>query len=163
MTIDLCVMSEVQKAYVAGLMDSDGCITVAKQSPSKTSRAKTDLHYALATVTNTNEAMMRWLKDNVGGAYSNRTTGRFKQLHIDNNWKDRYEWRVTGKKAEKFLEDIQPYLVIKRKQCELAMSIGKLREQLNVRMGETLSQEVVEKREQVKQEIHRLNKKGRPQ
>lgn len=164
--IDLCVapvintMSIADAAYVAGLIDGEGCITMVCQAPAKRSRAKSDLHYVLVTITNTHIGIMEWLQEVVGGRAANRTEGTKSQDRmVQNNWKDRYEWRVTGKKAYALLEQIEPYLVIKKEQCKIALAMRDLG-QWSSSNGCT-SEVLLAQRQKLMDEIRLLNKKGR--
>lgn len=60
----------VALAYLAGVIDSDGCIAISKyydtKKPNRSPRYVVDL-----TVVNTSVRLMNWLVDNYGGSYSN--------------------------------------------------------------------------------------------
>lgn len=42
------------------------------------------------------------------------------------NWRDVYEWSLTSQKAMQVIRLLQPYLILKKKQAELALESGQL-------------------------------------
>lgn len=93
--------------YVAGFMDSDGCIHVDARG---SRRYEVGQKY---------EAICVALKNQYGGSISK-----------DKN--ECFHWRVSWNDGEKFITDIAPYLISKRKQAELAIG-KKAGDALNVR------------------------------
>lgn len=94
-------------AYLAGLFDGEGCITVAKASTVN----KLILHVNFA---NTYFPLIETFKRIYSGWH--QTT----PLHGNN--KESYRWWITKKdQQEKFLLQVLPYLIIKREQAKLAL------------------------------------------
>lgn len=153
-------------AYLAGLIDSDGHITVARSQPSQRSRAKSTMHYPIVGVTNTDERMLQWIVDTFGGSYSCRMGEHMKQKSVERGWKDRYDWRMTGKKCLTLLDEVKEYLVIKRDRAELVLQFRNHEEtikNLTTRSGEVVPAGVIEDRERIREMVLSLNKRGRPQ
>lgn len=77
-------------------------------------------------------------------------------------------WRLEANKAEVFLRDIQQFLVVKREQCDLALSVrdhmkngGILtRGGREYRPGSEKDQKIIAFREAAKAKMHVLNKRG---
>ena len=103
----------VALAYLAGVIDSDGCIAISKyydtKKPNRSPRYVVDL-----TVVNTSVRLMNWLVDNYGGSYSKR------RKHSESH-KDTYSWKYTNSKAVTLLALIKPYLVEKWDRAENAI------------------------------------------
>ncbi len=99
-------------AYTAGIVDGEGSIMILKTSSPSTTRGYT--YQLKVAVTNTNEWLVQWMKFQHGGGIS---------MQIPKNPKDKnvFHWRVTAKQAYRFLKDIEPYLILKRNQAELAL------------------------------------------
>ena len=89
--------SEVERAYLAGLLDADGCITYINH------RSRGGAPQLIVAVANTNQRVLYHLKRLWGGCVS---TG---------------QWRVASVGAEKILEKILPYLIIKEDRALLAL------------------------------------------
>ena len=95
-------------AYLAGVMDADGCIRIRGE---KRKRAPSSL---AVIVTNGDASLVIWLRDRFGGKPYSRGTQR-----CWNIW-----W--TAKKAVYILEGIYPFLIVKQKQAELALAFQDL-------------------------------------
>ena len=100
-------------AYIAGIVDGEGCITLARA----TRKHPTSLcGYSIDTlviVSNTNKWLLEYLKFAFGGSVRAQKLGE--------NRKVCYHWRLSSRQAEAFLELILPYLHLKRPQAELAL------------------------------------------
>lgn len=110
---DLTIPREsVALAYLAGIIDGEGCISVdAVPSPSTGAPS----HNLRVVVTNTSERLILWLKS-IGG------TVRLSQRRtVPRHWLPIYRWVVHGKNASTLLAAILPFLVIKRDQAMLAL------------------------------------------
>lgn len=98
-------------AYTAGIIDGEGCISIAKR---KRPTHRNGYGYELVVhVTNTNEWLVHWLQMQYGGyvAFHKRQAP----------YKDIWNWDICNHKAQGFLESILPYLQMKRPQGELAI------------------------------------------
>ncbi len=104
-----------QLAYTAGIVDGEGSIFIAKH---KSPRCK--LGYTLdmkVSVVNTDEWLTLWLESQYGGR-------SYPKKLIDGN-KPAFEWIISGSHALDFLEEIVPYLCLKKHQAEIAISFQK--------------------------------------
>jgi len=100
-------------AYVAGIVDGEGCITITNIGGNYDS--KKFLGVAIE-VGNTNPWIAQFLEMNFGGHHY---TKKFKN---NPTWKPCHYWKVTSKSAVEFLKIILPYLQIKKPQAELAIT-----------------------------------------
>jgi hypothetical protein len=105
-------LSDTDKAYLAGIIDGEGCITIHRRTP----KAKENPTYALfVEIANTSPALKKWLDER----FPDRTYYR----HITSakpHHKQGYGWVLSGNRQVMiFLREIAPYLVIKREQAEL--------------------------------------------
>lgn len=91
---------------------------------------------------------MVWLLDTVGGSLVQKTRSKA-------NWKETWNWQLSGQNAADFLEALLPYLVIKKERAELALMLYSLK-----RDGLTLSPELVAEREEIAILIDSLNVRG---
>jgi len=127
-------------AYVAGLVDGEGCIGFTQ--------CRTNL-IPRVSVTNTNKDLINLLHQAFGGCVRH-------QNHIKKNWKPAYHWVVTSKLAIDFLDKIGKYLILKEKQmfCLFAHAA--------IRPGKGLkwTDEGKEAEDLLSKQIHWLNKKG---
>ena len=97
--------SEHTKAYLAGLIDGEGCISLALYKKA----------LGLSVIVGMTE---RSPIDLLSSTYGGRVkvipgrTARHRQV---------FDWRIFGFAAEKILRDIEPHLLVKREQCALAL------------------------------------------
>jgi len=106
-------LSETDKAYLAGILDGEGCISFG-------SRAGKYLTVTLQ-VTNTNFELIKWLIGHLGAGnwygYAPRVGNR----------RPCYLWSVAGKRATDIIRQVLPYLVLKRPQAELTIALPRFK------------------------------------
>jgi len=113
-------MNKLTLAYTAGLFDGEGCIVIALYR--KPYRGRVTPSYALVCNVNiTNKPIIDWLRETYGGSIIEQTKYR------PANYKRCWSWRVTSRKADKFLKAILPYLKLKKAQASLAIEFQKTR------------------------------------
>lgn len=109
-------MKIYDKAYFAGFFDGEGSVAVYKAG------GKHNSYYLRTQVTqNRTKAtikIMRFLKKQYGGSLS---------LQETSSGNIKYNWQLSAKNAIKFLEDIQPFIVLKKTQVDLAIDWQKQR------------------------------------
>lgn len=105
-------VSDLDCAYAAGIIDGEGCIRInVRRLPSYKGVGQLTL---LVHVTNTSLAMLDWLHTRWYGRRSWRAGSEI------GNRKAQGQWTVAANKALHFLDDIYPYLVVKRPQAKWA-------------------------------------------
>lgn len=129
-----------ERAYMAGIVDGEGSIGVRRR-----------LRYItpILQVTNTRKDLLEWLVLRCGGAiYVNKEErdGR-KQL---------YSWQTFGRKAQAIIREILPYLVIKRQQAELALTIR----QFAMTGKIVMCAADFDRNDRIKARFHVLNRRG---
>lgn len=93
--------------YVAGLFDGEGCIVIYDRGYGGRPQLR-------ATITNTHLGVIDWLRKNVAqGTVITKHYTKPEQSHF----KDSYTWQVYGQNAVFFLEQLLPYLIIKRERA----------------------------------------------
>lgn len=90
--------------YLAGLVDGEGCIRLHPSNKGKYRK-----YYPRLQVTNTYKPILDMLVDHYGGAIHTDSFGPRKP-----NWKVKHDWRISGDKARDLLNQLLPYLIIKK-------------------------------------------------
>ena len=112
----ICELTSREKAIrAAGIIDCDGCISVSK---SKTGQQLLLQYTVICGVQQVTKEIPIWLCENFGGTVS------VYQPKSENR-RMMYNWKVSSKQAEKFLSQIEPFLLIKQKQTRLALELRK--------------------------------------
>jgi hypothetical protein len=132
----------ISDEYVAGLFDGEGCVFV---------HCKSKKLLIQVSIGNTYPRIALLLRKKYGGTVQQRQW-------IFTGWRTVFIWYLEGKKVIPFLETILPYLVIKRRQARLALSLA-----LTLRSGgsgpyHALSESMWEERERIAAEVSRLNR-----
>lgn len=102
--------TELDNAYAAGLIDGEGCITLAYNK-------KSHSYCPRVLVGNTDKRMVEWLQGKYGGADPyHHTTVRPKN-------KPYWTWQPGRVDCQNFLEKIEPYLQQKRSRARLSLAL----------------------------------------
>lgn len=129
-------------AYVAGVVDSDGSISIAK-SHSKRKNPSYVASIQLSWLYNDKTLIVfEKLKEIYGGniSISNRTyKGTYKTRETK-----MYKYNITSQQAKKLLEDIQPFLLLKYEQCQTALDLINTTEFGKYGMGRPKPQELID-------------------
>lgn len=99
-------LKETDKAYLAGFVDGEGCITINGH------RTREFYTYSLRVIiTQADRAMLERLRKRTGIGSIYRNTA---ERHV-------WMWAIVGKEAETFLRAIYPYMDIKKDQADVAL------------------------------------------
>ena len=98
-------LEEVEKAYIACIVDGEGTVSLTKHH-------KNETPCPIVSVANTNLQLLEWLKARLGGVIISKK--KSKPHH-----KQSYAWYIRQDSAIRFLNEIKRYLRIKRQQAEL--------------------------------------------
>lgn len=150
-------ITEVDKAYAAGLFDGEGSVQIP--FPKNTNGVR--YHKLQVSVANTDPRPLLWLKERFGGDVSHL-------LRIPKTGtKPGLRWACGNRIAAAFLEAVRPYLIIKAEQTDIALAF---RETVRKPGGMThgrhgtaknpVTLAIVETREGLRQRLMALNKRG---
>lgn len=132
-------MTNEEKAYMAGIIDGEGSISVNQQT-----QKGHKYNYLRVEVANSNPVLAPYMK---------RITGYgsiYIMKHLNPEWKDRINWAVFGFNAGNLLSDILPYLIVKKKQAEYGLKLREANEKRDVRGAKEIGDE-----------LRKMNKKGK--
>jgi hypothetical protein len=104
-------LTKTQLAYLAGIIDGEGCFTIEINPP--TSYRKGTLYTCRLTITNTDERLLKWLVDHVGGT-----------IHVRKSIKGRkqcFSWRVYASVIDEIVPKVLPYLICKKDEAMVIM------------------------------------------
>ena len=99
-------MGEIEKAYIAGLVDGEGSVTLSRKQRNETPSPE-------VSIANNNLQLLDWVK-NIVGAGKITSKSKNKIYHAQS-----YTWSIRDNKAICFLNGIKNYLIVKRQQAEL--------------------------------------------
>ena len=97
-------MTDIEKGYIAGLIDGEGTVTLTRQKASQKFR------YPVLEMTSTTLPMLEKLKELAGGgAISN-------QKKYSENWKQSWHYQLRGDKVIALLDEVKEYLLEPKKK-----------------------------------------------
>ncbi len=135
-------MGEIEKAYVAGLVDGEGSVTLSRKHSNETPSPE-------VSIANNSLHLLDWVK-NIVGAGKITSKSKNKVYHAQS-----YTWSVRDNKAICFLNEIKKYLIVKRQQAEL---ITKKYKVCTPRNGK-YSPEMLRKKLELVAQIRKLNQR----
>lgn len=150
-------LSKELTAYLAGLMDGDGNISLARQRYNKKDKSP---HYRIVAVINmTHKETIEWINSIIPGSLY---CVQHKSNHKESwNRKPIHRWAIWGLQAEWFIRQIIPYMRVRKKQAEVALAfqdaIENGRDKRNNGRFVSLTQEELNKRETFYWQMRTLN------
>lgn len=133
-------MTDVERAYLAGLVDGEGCIHVSTE------------FYLSVMITNTRHDLLVWVASvaGCGGLYRMQRASGNRQC---------YTWRANGPEAARFLAAVLPFLRIKADRAELALRFQASKDSIPrtacMGRGNAMAEQL-----RIRNEIMRLNQRG---
>lgn len=147
-------MSYPGDAYVAGLMDGEGCIWIAKRMKKKSGSVT---YSTVVTVGMTRKAfpVLNMLSREFGGTVtlSRKATEK---------WEEARAWTLSGLRTKEFLRRMEPLLQLKAEQARLGLRLEEIHESLpGVQNGKAVwTDETRERCEKIRCRVMELNAKG---
>ena len=119
-----------QLAYLAGILDGEGCFVIGCYAFSK----KTGVPHFHTTiqVTSTDKVLIEWLVDVFGGKLSTYTA---KQM-ATNSKRVPFRWTIFSDRVKHICECTLPYLIIKKDQAKIMIEMRNTFEKTRMRKGD---------------------------
>lgn len=134
-------MKEAEKAYLAGIVDGEGTVTLTKHHRNETPTPS-------VSVANNSLELLEWIKSLAGGTIVSK---RKRKAHHNNS----YAWTIRMDKAIELLKEIKQYLIVKKPQADLIIQKYK---SVTHRAGK-YTPEMLEKKMRLVAAIRKLNKR----
>ena len=143
-------MKKTDLAYMAGIIDGEGCIRIGRiQSPY--CKRPFD-HRATIQIGMTSQPVLLWVHHNFGGCLG---VGRNESVRT----KKTYQWSISAQQGTKLIKSLYKYLIEKKYQAKLfvefAKTIGKKRNKQNY-----ITDKIWNRRCVMFESMQKLNKKG---
>lgn len=115
-------MTVAQKAYIAGIIDGEGCIYLGQRSGSRYMKPGSYRGYkGRVAVVMTSQKVIRWLHSvtGLGNVYFSKNKNK--------SHRDTWGWRCDVNDSVKLLNQISEFLVLKSEQCDLFLEISSIK------------------------------------
>jgi len=109
-------LTEIQKAWLAAIVDGEGVVTISKARQS--ARSGQFCLRVFVIVTNSSAALIGLLKDVTGVGCTYLGQRPWKE-----NWTRVHRWQVCTAQAREFLRAIRPYLVVKAQITDVILAM----------------------------------------
>jgi hypothetical protein len=149
------ILTEIDKAYIAGFFDGEGC--VGYYNASQTSSRRPSYFHASVNICNTDPRVIMWIQEVTGIGVSRIT--KFK----DGKRRWAYQWQI-GKKADviDFLSTIRPYLRVKGEQVDVLL-IHLALEAGYVKKHGSVTPEIVKSRQEISDKLKTMKRMVDPE
>lgn len=147
-------MRDIELAYLAGAIDSGGCISIDRFRGVK----NREWYYVLKVNITGPESMINWIAEKVSGL----AIGYVYQRRPKNpSYRPVFTWRLTGPKASEVLKKIKCYLVLKKERAEIGIKMQQTYIDNSERRSsrESTRQKKMEK-ERLYLELKKMNQRG---
>lgn len=135
--------TEVELAWLAGLFDGEGCVSISKSTKKRVGGTETICHNLVISITNNDEKAMTRIME---------ITGEGKTYFRDNGqWGKIWQWQTSALIAVRILDRMMPYLVVKKRESEIGLELAKTK---NVRLTYRTSPEIIALRDKLKDDLH---------
>ena len=142
-------LAEHERAYVAGLIDGEGCIRIARKKQHVGPNHSYNVTVIVAIV---GRAALEHLVLLFGGVLTPKPAT---QPNCRNAW----TWLANGDRARRVLVAIQPYVLVKDRQVGAAIAV--LESTASNRRGRRLTKAIIDQRDTCVGICDRLNQRGR--
>jgi len=140
--------TEMDKSYAAGFMDGEGSITIAAPNNQRG-------WYPKVQISQVDPAPLVWLQQRWGGSLHAVRRTYLREKH-GQKASDIWLWQVSTQMCVRFLDDLLPFLRVKKPAAENALLLRNL-----PRLGGgSLGDDEIEWRQMIAEEAKRLNAKG---
>ena len=137
-----------QIAYLAGLIDGEGCLYIGNVKQGKYGNGLQ--WHSMLKITSCDEELIIWLENTFGGSKDSRYRWTSKQKFT----RPVYNWQATGPMLDYILPIVKPYLIIKKKQCDVMLRYRLTSKNIG---SKRLSDEVIAQRLLLMSEMRNLN------
>lgn len=145
---------EAVRAYLAGIIDGEGCITITRR---KVRRVKTNNWFYEPQIIIANSC--KTMLDFCAGYYG----GWIAILKKRKGHTTAYQWKATGDEMRAILKDVLPYLIVRRKQANKVLSFPSYMSRgWGNKPFKGRSQEELKEQEDLWIELKKLNSRGAP-
>lgn len=137
-------ITKMDWAYLAGVIDSDGCIGTQKNVTGRTYRP-------YLVVIQRDMVLIEWLYSKFGGRVNMVSRKRIGRTDYYLRW-ETHNTMTTG-----ILKGCLPYLIVKKEQAKLAIELVETRKFLGNVRGKPCTDETIKKQQEIYHRIRSLN------
>lgn len=139
-------LSKLDRAYAAGYVDADGCITISR-SQNRYHNQLRPTHNLVITITGIDEVITTCFQEWFGGSVHTKSSKHGASCYLPHH-RVQYRWEQSGNAALETLILLEPYLLGKRHQAQLGIKFQKEKQKDWAEFrGKAVPEDIWEKRE----------------
>jgi len=115
-------MKRTDLAYLAGLIDGEGCIRIKKCKPYRCQGRVTPGYHPAIQVRMVDEHAIRFLAETLGGWY-------YKEKPHSNNGRPLFCYQATDSRAEAIIKAVRPFLRVKAAVADVVLGLALLKKE----------------------------------
>src|SRR3990167_8103103 len=148
------IMKNIDLAYIAGLFDGEGSISLAKLGHHIWSK-RSDFSL-LIRIHNTRKDVLNWVAQVAGGKVYTASN------HPPNGFNKVYQWLITGPTGVALLIKLKPFIKIKNRQIDIAIAFQQTKERVGAKrqFRHGVPTEITQKRLALYEQLKITNRKG---
>ena len=141
--------SIAEAAYMAGIIDGEGSIYIGSYSKNHS----TGVHYyqTAIEISNTDEPLIDWIQTTFGGRKALYTRNQTPK----NSRKQVFRWMATGLLIDHVIKLICPYIITKKRQCEIMLQMRETYKETGMRKGKASNERVPDRIMKIREELYR--------
>lgn len=147
-------MTKIEKAYIAGLLDGEGCIHISRTKTNKIDGYIKPYKYSLHVRIRTCDTVLSQYCHSKFGIGSLHKCKAYKSNHNES-----YEWHVASNNALQILKILLPYLKLKKGHAEIGIKYQKNKRNVTHK-GKKLPIENYRFQQKCYKQLKKLNKRG---
>lgn len=142
-------LSETDKAYIAGLFDGEGCISIGVRKPLIANREKTPQYCMQVKIDMCSESLIRFLHSKIG--YGSFYVSKKKNPKHNTS----YSLSFSANQSVRLFNDIKEYLILKKQSAILYLEFCSIRSKRLF-----LRRNMPERQQEIYMEIKKNNRRG---
>lgn len=145
------ILRPTDAAYLAGIIDGEGHISISKRPPNKRSGERNPTYLPSLRIGSTNPHLLDWIMEKVGEGsmfQEGRAWGEGR--------KPFYMWNISNKQVDRLFDQVYPYLVMKKRQVDEVRKLRETTKTAHCRAG--VPEDVMAERERCFRSLAKLHK-----
>lgn len=152
--MDFKKLTDAQIGYFAGIVDGEGCFVIGLYgSKSRYTGKKIMNYHTYIKVSNTDENLMKWIHETVGGTNWNQS----RPTRVNKYDRIIHNIQISGQTLDEIIPIIYPHLIVKKSQCEVMMKMRSTFKRNRGLSKKEISQELHDLRHSCYSEMRSLN------
>ena len=141
--------ARIEKAYIAGFIDGEGCIYIEKEE--NKGKYKRHRYQLKISISQQDKSPLEFIQKVYGGNFGTTPGGIYKRVP-----NPIYRLRITDRKALKLIKECLPFFIVKKEHTDIAIEFYKFKDE-HVRAYKRTPDNILKELAAFKEKLHMLN------